>query len=167
MIERIDRPSTSTPSIATASDALQACEHVLDQRVAADQQFAQFMPLRKPAGKNLRRVNQPIVELRRIVGPVSAAKSMLKSNSAASRVRIDHAVRQLALNRRVLIVGRHFVEHERHVRAGDRHLDDHRRRRVIEERQAGPRLDHPPALELHDVRRRRHFQVLDSKHGSS
>ena len=44
-------------------------------------------------------------------------------------VRIHDAVGQLTLNRSVLVVGRDFIKHERHVRARDRHHQEQEDRR--------------------------------------
>ena len=56
------------------------------KRVAAHQQLAQFAPLREPAGENLGGVDQPIVELGRIVRTIPPRASMLKSEQRGQPV---------------------------------------------------------------------------------
>ena len=51
--------------------------------------------------------------------------------------RLLDAVGQLALDGDILEVGRHLVEDEGHIRAGQRNLDDLRSRCEVEERKAG------------------------------
>ena len=57
-----------------------------------------------------------------------------------------------------------FRHNERNVDAGDRHFDDQRRRRVIEEGQPGALPDDLAAFVLHDVGGGRDLGVLNAEH---
>ena len=143
---------------------LELLDHLLDQSIGADQQFRQRTALRERTGEDLRGMDQPVIELLHIAGAIATADIQAEVQEGGDSLRIADAIGQLALDGRVLEVGGHFIEHERHIGAGHRDLHQHGVRREVEERQPRARPHDLSRAELNHVRGRWNLDESKAEH---